>query len=155
MYCTGENSSWANVDDLYSRYGAEFIDKISTRTVYDSETGSYIADETVEGRFRVTSLALCDAKELIVRKLMCKFGKVNLLDTTFFPSIKQWHIKLTIETLKIGGDCSGCDCVKDLDAYLDCGSICNEEGLCLSSKKTFFSISKAKFPCEEGGCGCC
>lgn len=156
-YCSGiESTTWANVDDLYSRFGAEYIDKLSTRTIFDSATGSYISDESTEGRFLVTATALCDAKELLRSKIMCRFGKIEKLDTDIFPAIKQWHIKLTIETLKANGDCYGCACVSDIDKFLDCGRICNENGsYCLPSNKTFFSVSKAKFPCESGGCECC
>lgn len=156
MYCTGsETTSWATIDDLYLRYGDEYIDKQATRNKYDAATKAYIADESREGRFLVVSVALCDAKELILRKLMCRFANTELLDTLVFPAIKQWHIKLTIETLKAGGDCSGCACVAEIDQFLDCGKVCSESGTCLPSNKTFFSISKAKFPCEGGGCGCC
>ena len=155
LYCENENTSWATVDDLYARCGEEYIDKLSTRSNYDHELGTYVADETKEGRFRVTALALCDARDLLKRKIACKFGKVELLDSKVFSAIKQWHIKLTIETLKAGGDCSGCACVTEIDQYLDCGVVCSDDGACLPSNKTFFSISKSKFPCEGGGCGCC
>lgn len=154
MYCESETSSWATTGDLYDRYGAEYIDKISTRTVYDEDIKSYVADETQEGRHRVQVLALCDAKEYIKRKLTCLFDNVTLLSEVSFPAIKQWHIKLTIETLKIGGDCSACACVADLDKFLECARICNDDGVCLPSKKTFFSMSEAKFICEGKG-KCC
>ena len=156
-YCDeSESTSWANIDDLYSRYGEEFMDKISTRTIYDSEVSNYVADESTEGRFKVICLALCDAKEFIRTKVSCKFGNTQLLDTASFAAIKQWHIKLTIETLKLGGDCSGCACVVDLDAYLGCARICTDSGVCLPSLKTFFSMSEARFSCEcHGGCRCC
>lgn len=156
MYCDSSNNSWATVDDLYERYGEEAIDKLATRSNYDSTLKSYVADESTEGRLRVISLALCDSMELIRRKISCKFSNVSLLDSKTFLAVKQWHIKLTIETLKKGGDCSGCECIEDLDAYLDCARICDEQGTCLPSLKTFFSISEASFRCEcRGLCKCC
>lgn len=152
MYSEEPTNSWATVEDLTSRYGQEYIDKLSTRTVYDADVGSYVADETSEGRFRVLSLALSDAKELIKRKVSCIYSNSNLLENNLFPALKQWHIKLTIETLKIGGDCSACACNEDLDKFLSCGNICTEDGQCLTSNKTFWKVSKADWPCEGGGC---
>lgn len=149
-------TTWATVDDLYDRYGEEFVDKLSIRRNYDSSIGSYVADESPEGKFRVQMLALEDAKNLIITKLSCKFSGVALLNDFYFAAIKQWHIKLTIETLKIGGDCWACECNTHLDSFIDCGSICSEDGQCLVSKKTFISASVAHFPCEcLGSCGCC
>lgn len=157
MYCySGDSSSWANVNDLYDRFGDEFVDKLATRNKYDTEVKRYIADESTEGRFKVIALALCDAKALIIRKLKCKYSNVSLLNSSAFPSIKLWHIKMTIETLKVGGDCSGCNC-EELDKFIECGDICNEdETVCLSSKLTFITASEAVFTCEcHGGCSCC
>lgn len=151
-------SSWATVNDLYDRFGDEYMDKISTRNNYNSTLGRYVADESVDNRFKVISLALCDAKELIIRKLQCAFSDVTPLNDLVFPAIKQWHIKITIETLKIGGDCSACACNEDLDKFIACGVVCTSDGVCLSANSTFISATCAKFPCENGcggGCGCC
>ena len=154
-YCSDEQTSWANIDDLYNRFGEEFVDKLSIRRVYNTEVESYVADETKEGFTKVQILALCDAKALILEKLSCKFSGLKSLDTNIFPAIKQWHIKLTIEALKIGGDCRSCVCVEDLNKFIDCGSICNDKGECLVSKKTFIKVSHAHFECECKSAGCC
>lgn len=156
MYC-GDESTWASVSDLYDRFGDEFVDKLSTRRVFDTELNSYVSDESPQGRLRVISLALCDAKQLIKDKLRCVYKNVELLDSHLFYGLKQWHIKLTIETLKAGGDCYSCACLTDLDSYVKCGSICTDDGLCLEKKTTFISASEAVFCCEKKGegCGCC
>lgn len=154
-YCSDEQTSWANIDDLYNRFGEEFVDKLSIRRVYDTDVQSYVADETKEGFFKVQSLALCDAKALILEKLSCKYTGLKQLDTVSFPAIKQWHIKLTIETLKIGGDCRACACVEDIVKFTECGSLCNEDGICLPSKKTFISVTRDPFLCECRSSGCC
>lgn len=155
-YCSDEKTSWASISDIYDRYGDEFVDKLSIRRKYDTEVQSYVADETKEGLFKVQMLALCDAKDLILEKLSCKFSSLELLDTNNFPSIKQWHIRLTVETLKAGGDCRACACIEDLNKFVDCNSICDDTGVCLKSKKTFISASTPVFKCEcKGGCRCC
>lgn len=156
MYYCCETSTWATVDDLNVRYGGEYIDKISTRVNWDPNVKAYVASTDPESRLKVLSYALCDAKEMIIKKLKCKYSNVDILSSSYFPALKQWHIRLTIETLKIGGDCTSCECNADLDKYIDCGSICNDEGVCLISNKTFIEVSKAHFPCEcLGSCKCC
>lgn len=155
-YCSDVKLTWATPTDLYERFGDEFVDNLSTRRNYDKTLGRYVADERPEARLRVVQLALDDARAMIVRKLQCKYNDVVQLNTLYFPSIKQWHIKLAIETLQMGGDCSACACNADLDKYLDCNSICTEDGICLTSKSTFISASEAHFKCEcIGSCGCC
>lgn len=155
-YCSDEKTSWASISEIYDRYGDEFVDKLSIRRKYDTDVQSYVADETKEGLFKVQMLALCDAKDLILEKLSCKFSNLELLDTNNFPSIKQWHIRLTVETLKAGGDCRACACIEDLNKFVDCNSICDDAGVCLKSKKTFISVSTPVFKCEcKGGCRCC
>lgn len=156
MYC-GSDTTWATADDLYDRYGDEFVDKLAVRTVWDQDSGRYVADESTEGKLKVIGIALCDARQLMKQKLSCYYSNVDVLEEHLFYSLKQWHIELTIQTLKKGGDCMGCDCVKDMDQYFQCGSICSEDGICLTSKKTFISASVAKFDCEcncKGGCCC-
>ena len=133
MYCSDESTSWASIGDLYDRYGEEFVDRLSVRRNYDTEVGSYVADETKEGFTKVQILALCDAKALILEKLSCKYTGLKQLDTVSFPSVKQWHIKLAVETLKIGGDCRACACVEDIVKFSECGSLCYEDGICLPS----------------------
>lgn len=150
-------ASWATIEDLYARYGDEFMDKISTRRVWDEDLGTYVADESEANRHAVIQLALDDAEALLKYKIGCKYGNVVWLDDTEFKIIKAWHIKLTIEALKIGGDCMACtECNTQFDSFLDCGSICDSDGVCLPSNKTFISASVAKYPCEcKGSCGCC
>lgn len=155
-YCSDDKYTWASPRDLYDRFGDEFMDKISTRMNYSQTLKMYVADEKPESRLKVIQLALDDAKELIVRKLSCKFQDVILLNTHYFSSIKSWHIKLTIETLKIGGDCTACECNADLDKFIDCNTICTEDGICLPSASSFFLVSQAKSECEcQDKCGCC
>lgn len=155
MYDCETSTTWALPDDLIARYGQEYIDKLSIRRKYDSELEQYVADESTEGRSTVLTLALCDAKNLIYSKIQCKYQNADLLNTAYFPSIKHWHIKLTIETLKAGGDCSGCACILDMDRFIDCSPICSEDGQCLISNKTFISATEAEFKCEcFGRCRC-
>lgn len=156
MYC-GSDSTWATVEDLYDRFGDEAIDQISVRTVWDNVVQRYVTDESDEMKQKVINMALCDAREFIKLKMRCLYTGVELLDTQVFSAVKLWHIRLTIELLKLGGDCSGCACVNDLQEYIKCGSICSEEGNCLSLKSSFLEVSEAVFCCElKGrGCGCC
>jgi len=156
MYYCEPSSTWATVDDLYSRFGDEYVDKLAIRRIFDVDLDSYVADESSEGKLRVITLALCDSKELIKRKISCLYSNYLILDDYIFPGIKQWHIKMTIETLKIGGDCMACECNTSLDEYLKCGSICTEDGVCLSKNTTFIEVSESKFCCERlGRCKCC
>lgn len=149
------NSTWATIEDLYERFGDELMDKLGVRRNYDSDLGTYVADESPASIRKVIQLALDDAREFIIKKLQCKFAGVSRLGTHYFPAIKQWHIKLTIETLKIGGDCAACACVADLDKYIECDRICDENDICLTSTKTFISSSKPKWNCDcHGGCKC-
>lgn len=155
MYYCGSDSTWASVTDLYDRYGGEFVDKLSTRRFYDADAGQYVADESAEGRLRVVSLALCDAKQMILQKLSCLYSNIEILNDNIFMGLKQWHIRATISVLKANGDCYGCDCIDDLDKFLKCGNICTEDGVCLNPNTTFISVSAAKFCCEKENCGCC
>lgn len=156
-YCSSDSSSWANYNDLVDRYGQEFVDKISTRNKWDAGSDSYVADESNVSRARVVGIALCDAKAYIKRKLTCAgYEGLDLLDTQNFPGLKLFHVLMTIEVLRLNGDCSGCACNADLDKFIGCGNICTDEGVCLTSSKTFISVSEAKFPCEcDRGCSCC
>lgn len=150
-----ETTTWANVHDLYDRYGQEFVDKLAIRNNWNEEFKAYVASEDEVSKMRVLTLAICDAKELIKRKIQCKYKNISLLDEKLFYGIKQWHIKLTIDTLKLGGDCMSCDCT-ELDKFLDCNSICSTDGVCLPSKGTFLTASVAHFECEcLGRCKCC
>lgn len=154
IYCD-PLSTWATVEDLYERFGDEYVDKLATRRVWDVDSEQYVADESTEGRLRVLNLALCDAREFLKGKLACCFQSIQLLDEKPFPSIKQWHIKLTIEALKVGGDCFSCkDCITSFDEFCKCSTICSDDGECLVSKNTFISVSEAKFCCEEYARGC-
>lgn len=156
-YCESGLNTWATIEDLYDRYGVEFVDKLSVRTVKDASTGKYYIDETDEAKEKVLGLALEDAKAFILNKLSCLYSNVDLLQEYCFSGLKQWHIRLTIETLRLGGDCAGCGCIGDLDKYLSCGNICSDDGQCLSSNSTFFAVAPAHFPCEccSDNCGCC
>jgi hypothetical protein len=156
MYSCDSDSTWATITDLYERYGEEFVDKLAIRRKWNAELGQYVADESHDSKIRVITLALCDAMALIKKKLACRFTNTSLLDEMVFPSIKVWHLRLTIETLKTGGDCLACACNETMEKDFDCGNICTEDGICLVSNKTAFSISKAHFPCEcNGRCSCC
>lgn len=146
--------SWAEIEDLYIRYGEEFVDKLAIRNVWDEDVQSYVADESDENKELVLQTALDDAKALIQNKLACLYQDYILVETLEFESIKQWHIRLTIETLKIGGDCTSCACIGDLDKFL-CGAICTEDGVCLVGLSTAFSVSEAFFCCELGCGKCC
>lgn len=148
-------TSWATVEDLYARFGDEFMDKLATRRVWDRDLETYVADECKTARNDVIQLALDDAKGLILYKISCSYSNGLLLNDSEFKIIKSWHIKLAIEALKIGGDCMACvECNAQFDAFLKCGSICNNNGECLLSNSTFFSVSEAEFCCEHHGRGC-
>lgn len=156
MYSGEQTGTWATIHDLYDRYGQEFVDKLAIRRKWDPSIEAYVADESRESICKVLSIALSDAKALIQKKLACRFSGINLLDEKFFPAIKIWHVRLTVETLKTGGDCLACACNVEMEKDFDCGSICSEDGVCLTSKKTFISVSTPKFECEcMGVCKCC
>ena len=151
-------TSWATVDDLYARYGDEFMDKLGTRRVWDADLETYVADESDSSRRAVIQLALDDAQAFLLYKIACKFSGVEVLSTELFNIVRSWHAKLTIETLKIGGDCTNCtECNTAFDSFLECGKICNSDGTnCLASNKTFISATEYKSDCEcMGSCGCC
>lgn len=151
-------TSWATVEDLYARYGDEFMDKLGTRRIWDEGLETYVADETDASRRAVIQLALDDAQSYLLYKIACKFIGSSILSTELFNIIKSWHVKLAVETLKIGGDCTACtECNTGFDAFLACGSICNMDGsVCLTSSKTFISASEYVSDCEcLGRCGCC
>lgn len=151
--------TWATESDLRLRYGDEFVDKLGTRRRLDSGLNDYIADQSPSHISAVINAALQDAKDFLLFKLSCAYKvSASLIDgTQNFPLITQWHIRVTIDTLKAGGDCWSCACLEDLEKFLTCGTgICSDEGECLESLKTFVSVSPAKFPCECGGrCSCC
>lgn len=152
MYCSSE-TTWATIEDLYRRFGDEYVDKLAVRRVFDESVQSYVADESQEGKEMVLELALCDAKNFLKQKIACCYENVSLLDEYVFTAVKNYHIKLTIDTLKAGGDCYACtECIKSFDDFCSCNSLCSTDGTCLSSKKTFLSVSDSEFPCE--GCGC-
>lgn len=146
--------TWALIEDLYARFGDEYVDKLAVRRKWDETIQDYVADQSEEARTEVLELALEDAKALILQKLSCLFSGLENLETSDFPAIKIWHIKMTIEVLKKGGDCTACDCAA-LDEFLKCGSVCTEDGVCLSKKSTFITVSDSQFPCECFPKGCC
>lgn len=148
-------SSWATKEDLYARYGQEFMAKIALRRNWDEELNTWIASEGVHDIGSVINLALEDAKTLILQRISCFFSNYQKVINGNFPAVKVWHIRTTIDVLKANGDCASCDC-KDLDNFLKCNSLCDENGICLNKKSTFISASVAKFDCEcNGSCRCC
>lgn len=153
MYCESDsNSSWANINDLYDRYGEEFIDKLSIRRNFNEVIQEYVADESIENKTRVQSLALCDARDMILSMLSPNFSNLKELDIKKFHAVKLWHIKFTIELLKQGGDCATCKA--EFEDFIKSNKICSDT-ICLSKKTTFISATKAVFDCEiKSGCGC-
>lgn len=148
--------SWATIKDLYARFGEEYVNKLGIRRNFDLETDSYVASEDCKSVKSVLETALADAKQLILYKLACKFKDYEKVNTTNFSIIKQWHIKTTIEILKVGGDCTSCDC-EGLDGFINCGTVCTDDGVCLKKKVSGISVSVPKYPCEgcKGECKCC
>ena len=148
--------TWATPQDLYIRYGDEYVDKLLIRRVWDEYTGEYVADETYSGMNLVLETALEDAKAVLKQKISCCFGSISLLDSHDFSVIKQWHIKLTVAALKNGGDCSSCKECTDFEEFCKCKSICSDDGVCLPWKGSAIYVSKEKFGCDKciGGCKC-
>lgn len=155
MSYTSDLKSWATPADLYERYGQEFVDNLCIRRNYDESLGQYVGDVDPQSMLRVLNLALSDAKDMLISKMSVVFKFSSELDLYYFPAVKQWHIKLTIETLKVGGDCYACSCISDLETFLKSNKICTTEGLCLGKKTSFISVSKATFPCECKSTCCC
>lgn len=145
MYYGDSKSSWANISDLYDRYGEEFIDKLSIRRNFNETIQEYIADESSENKTRVQTLALCDARDMILSILSRHFSNLTRLDNQIFHGIKSWHIKFTIDLLKKGGDCKGCK--KDFEKFLESNKICSGTE-CLKKNSTFISATEAHFKCE-------
>lgn len=149
--------TWAIIQDLYDRYGNEYVNKLGIRNNYNQEAGQYVASEDQESIDRVLNTALEDAKHLIINKLSCLYSDYAKVNSLEFPSIKIWHIRMTIEVLKVGGDCTQCDC-EDLSNFLKCNKVCTDDGICLTNSESFFSISKYKSDCElccdDGCCRC-
>lgn len=147
--------TWAVIQDLYARYGQEYVNKLGIRRNKNEEAGRYVASESQEEIDAVLNIALEDAKQLVLQKLSCIYSDYLKVNSLNFPYVKQWHIRLTIEILKVGGDCTQCDCEK-FDEFLKCNKICTDDGICLVSNKSFISASKAVFECEcHGRCSCC
>lgn len=146
--------SWATSEDLYERYGDEFINKLAIRRIWNPLIEDYIADETPQGISAVIELALSDAKIFLLQKISCKFGNVDLINTLEFSAILLWHIRLTIDTLKVGGSCFKCtECIQEFDM---CTSFCSDDGICLPKKGVLISVSEAEFCCEKCiGSSCC
>lgn len=144
--------AWATKQDLYSRYGDELMDKLAVRRDWDEYTESYVANESTTTKEEMLDIALEDAKQLIINKLSCYFSDFVNVNTYDYPVLKQWHIKTAIELLKVGGDCSACNCEK-LDEFLKCNTICTADGVCLKKKSTFISATEAVFDCEDA-CEC-
>lgn len=148
-------STWATPQDLYIRYGDEFIDKLGIRRVWDTYLHDYVADESYSGIQTILETALRDAEAVLRHKISCCFGKVSLLDTHTFSAIKQWHIKLTIATLRKGGDCYSCAECAEFDAFCACKTICSDDGICLPWKQSGISVSEETFDCEKEPCKKC
>lgn len=148
-------SSWATKEDLYSRFGQEFVTKLAIRRNWNNELSMWVASEGPTDIGAILNLALEDAKNIILQRLSCLFSNYQAVNSSSFSALKYWHIKTTIEVLKANGDCTGCKC-EDLDEFLKCNSLCDDSGFCLTKKTTFISASVAKFECEcHGRCGCC
>lgn len=154
-------ATWATIEDLYKRYGDEFMDKLSTRMDDNTSGDDYVANEDPLRRDEVIQLALDDARAILLQKINCCFktdGKLvnpNLSFSGIFP----WHIKLTIILLKQGGDCKDCDdCKEAFDDFCKCSSICSDEGDCLEKRGSAISVSEEKFKCDDifkdGCCKC-
>ena len=150
-------STWANIDDFYSRFGEELVNKLGIRRNWDSTLQQYVASEDESEVEAVINIAIADAKALVQQRLRCKFGNLVSLDTNLFTPIKQWHMKMTIEVLKVGGDCMNCDCTKIDDWISKCDNVCaDDDTVCLSSNSCFISATEYHSPCEcHGACGCC
>ena len=148
--------TWATKEDLISRAGDEFVFKLALRRNFDCETESFVASENKKSVDKVIQLALDDAKSLILHKLSCKFANHLTVNDLNFPTIKIWHMKMTVDVLKANGDCTACDCAK-LDEFISCDTICSDNGVCLIGNKSFIDVSTPSFPCEacKGKCECC
>lgn len=147
--------SWATSSDIYARYGEEYVNKLCIRRNWDEEAQQYVASESDEAKAEILNLALEDAKNLILQKLSCNFTNFSQVNSLDFPSILLWHIRMTIEVLKVGGDCTKCSC-EEFDNFIKCNEVCTADGVCLIKKNSFISGSVAKFECEcHGRCSCC
>lgn len=145
--------TWAIKQDLYDRFGQEYMTKLAIRRNWDAINKMWVASEQDVDIAKIINLALDDAKALIQTKLNCQFTDASIVETTDFPAIKIWHMKMTIRVLEAGGDCAGCDCT-DLDKFI-CGQVCSPDGVCLSSAASVISVSVPVFECEACGCGGC
>lgn len=148
-------SSWATKEDLYARFGQEFVTKLAIRRNWDNESKIWVASEDPIDIGAILNLALEDAKNLILHRLSCFFSNYQSVNESSFSALKFWHIKTTIDVLKANGDCTSCKC-EDLDEFLKCNNLCDDDGFCLTKNTTFISATVAKFECEcIGGCSCC
>ena len=146
-------ATWATKQDLYDRFGNEYITKLAMRRNWSEADQMFLASENTVDINKVVDFALEDAKALIQTKLSCQFLDASLVETIDFPAVKIWHMKMTIKVLEAGGDCAGCDCT-DLDKFI-CGRVCAPDGTCLSSNVSAISVSTPVFECELCGCGGC
>lgn len=142
--------TWATKEDLYARFGEKYINELGIRSNWSETAKAYVASESQTDIDKVLDLAIEDAKNLILQKLSCLYSDYQKVNTIDFPVLKQWHIQLIIDVLKIGGNCLACDCTK-LDEFL-CKEICTPDGVCLRKNVTAISVSIPHYPCEACGC---
>lgn len=156
---------WAVKQDLVTRYGQEYIDKITTRNKFDDVNNMYYADQTEVSRDEVLNAALSDAKAKLLFHLSCCYNitEIGLLIDSGeeFSLIKNYHIKLTISMLKAQGDCKDCDaCLNEFKDLCDCGQIISDNGV---KPKVASKISVTEYEscipygncCHCGKVSCC
>jgi len=134
---------WATIDDLFTRYGEEYVNKLAVRRNYDKETKGYIADESCENIKLVLCTALEDARDQL-EFVISKCYNIKQLNEFISKDeeikvIKRFHLRMAIAILKEGGDCEACDACED-KFYKICSEskLCTESGLCLTKNPRIY-----------------
>jgi len=102
--------TWATIQDLYTRFGDEFVDKLADRRKWDAIIQAYVADQSKTNRDEVIQTALDDAGVKYLGNLFKQFGDWSLALAAYnagpgnvtkyggippFPETQQYVAKIT------------------------------------------------------------
>ena len=147
-------------DKLVKRYGGEFIDKLGTRRDFNATANTYVADTSAARILEVVNCAIADACAIMKYHLSCCYLMQDIqdqIDNGENFGILELHANaLTIEILKKGGDCTGCECEKTFIDFCKCNKLCTDTGICLSkTEDSVILCVEETAPCAVIWCDIC
>ena len=151
--------TWAKRSLLEDRVGSERVLKLATRRVWNESLSTYVDDSSDEVTNKSIDQALESAKSWILFTVSCCYDSDRLLkninDGAIYPMLLEYHLRLTSDFLKWGGDCSECDSLKkEFTDLCKCGSLMDSEGNSLK-RKTKFAVTDNKLCIPESYCNLC